>query len=94
MFTFITDYLKRRRERESEEVKNQRAADLKIRKELLADIATIEKNLISRKCPLNNNDNCFKECVHFFSGRIVSGFFDGQPSDYLSPPACRLWGEK
>lgn len=59
------------------------------------EVFELNSKMFSKQCPLNNNKNCFAECVHFSPG--TSDWQVGWPEMGVTgqfvanPPICRLW---
>lgn len=49
------------------------------------------KKMVSKPCPINSNQNCFIDCIHFENGHFFyagEGIFGGW---YVIEPKCKLW---
>lgn len=52
------------------------------------------KEMLSKKCPINNNKNCDKGCVNFHEGRVIKWWhFDKTYSFEVVFPKCKLWND-
>ena len=90
MFNFVKRY-KERKAKEAEErlalkKANEDVAKLRINKS--------KELMLSKPCPINNNEKCFDECVHFYEGYIFympSFYNDGLGFWNINFPKCKLW---
>jgi len=90
MFNFIKKYKERKKKEQDERKKNyddQRGlAGIKIRK--------YKELMLSKPCPINQNEKCFDGCVHFCEGNFyyMPPFYsDGLGFWNINFPKCKLW---
>lgn len=94
---------KMKAEKEEERLSTLKRAEEQ-HKEDLKKITEWEGQMVSKPCPLNGGENCFKNCVHFQKGK--SSKPDVMYSNFQRPhmwivwmdkpthPQCKLWGIK
>jgi hypothetical protein len=50
--------------------------------------------MLASSCAVNNKDNCFEKCTHYYGGRVAEMQWTGcETQYYLVRPKCTLWGD-
>jgi len=63
------------------------------------EIAAANSKMFNSICPINNNENCHSECIHFQGSNgkyiIVEGFdYESIYLNVIEPAKCKLWSKQ
>lgn len=78
--------LSRWKEKKEQKCEEKESLSLVEREKVESALKDITDEMLSKECPIKG-DKCFKECVHFKSGKV--GIFFEHWS--YSSPECKLW---
>lgn len=90
MFGFIKRY--RAKKEQERKIADERQGLQK--KQAENEIETFKANMLSKYCPINNQEKCFIDCVHFVDGNVfyLNSFQPGFSGKWMRTlPVCRLW---
>jgi hypothetical protein len=73
----MVNFIKRYKERKAKEIEEQIALKKANEDAAKLRISKCKDFMLSKPCPINDNNNCFDECVHFCEGDIfyMSSFY-------------------